>query len=419
MNVHGRSHFIFLILYVFIGCSKNDKPLEPIAPPVTPPARMGEVIYDFPDNCGIEVRNIIKTSINDYFIVGTKPLIQNNGLGPCEYFPFIQRINNKGNVSFRIYPFTNIISRAESIVETDKAFFIQLFAFVQGSTEFLPNSLELVKMDKDGNILWSKRYDNTNEIYKISKLSDGNLMVMGAFETKSFLMKLDLEGNILFRKDYDQEKLYYGSFSEIIEEEQGFTFLAYRKQTIALTEKWIYPQICKTDKSGAILSRVEVDSLNESYWWIQQLQLLKKPDSGYFFMEIPAERHGLSGQGFGYVDKRILKVLNNKGAVLSSIDLDMACSIRLGYISDCVQTPEGELFILALLNISPAAPWISTIIKIDKNGSYIKHKSFSNFGDRFSIAMTLMDDNNIMVLNNVPRTNSFSVYKVNRNLEIQ
>lgn len=81
----------------------------------------------------------------------------------------------------------------------------------------------LVKYDKEGNILWEKRYESSynTEFYKIFSFTDGYLVVGSSLkqadsdidnEGGALLFKYDLEGNLVWKQFYgDKEKARFNS----------------------------------------------------------------------------------------------------------------------------------------------------------------------------------------------------------------
>ncbi|MFL5752953.1 MAG: T9SS type A sorting domain-containing protein [Bacteroidia bacterium] len=86
---------------------------------------------------------------------------------------------------------------------------------------------DLIKIDNDGNVIWSKRYTDTSfytQPRSICNAADGNFLVAGLINTdqqNGMLMKIDSAGSILWTKQFSSSTLGMNGFDKVVEKSNG------------------------------------------------------------------------------------------------------------------------------------------------------------------------------------------------------
>ena len=102
-----------------------------------------------------------------------------------------------------------------SIVEKSEGSYV-LAGYTQSSSVYGDNAL-VIKTDSDGNLQWSRKYENGSRIVSIVEAADGGYVVGGGFDGKLWLGKLNQVGIIQWEKKYNA----YGGANFLIETRDG------------------------------------------------------------------------------------------------------------------------------------------------------------------------------------------------------
>ncbi|PWT71191.1 MAG: hypothetical protein C5B59_18630 [Bacteroidetes bacterium] len=172
----------------------------------------------------------------------------------------------------------------------------------------------LLKLDKNGNILWTRSYTGTNPlnvVTNIKELSDHSLMVMsGPWSGKNLLLtSLTETGTFLWQKLYLFNNDDYGRFTDLVEQ-SGFLYLSasYYQLLDANLNKWNqFPMLFKVDATNGNLQ-----------WW----KGYSSPNKYYTSSGINFYKGGLILNGFA---DSMINVASNKWSNYQSLletDLD-------------------------------------------------------------------------------------------------
>jgi gliding motility-associated-like protein len=183
----------------------------------------------------------------------------------------------------------------------------------------------LMRLDKNGTVLWSKRYGGTNDIDSVNGgnveaivLSDGNFALAGgaarfAATTKNndlFLAKLDVGGNQVWAKNYLFSNLLnaYTSFSNVIATLDGGFLLCgsvYTPQDRSIL-------LLKTDASGTIQwTRTYANETGSFLSDELGVQVVQQPDGNFFLVANQKDFNQNSGN--------IVALINASGTVLRAL----------------------------------------------------------------------------------------------------
>ncbi|ERJ12731.1 hypothetical protein [Haloplasma contractile] len=128
--------------------------------------------------------------------------------------------------------------------------------------DFHSNSF-IVKFDKDMNEEWSKTYESEfSHIYDVTKLSDGNFILVGDKDNRPIIAKIDKKGNILFRQETTLLRhSYYNSIISSVTATTDGGFVLSSAFYFDIIEK----QFIKYDSSGNEVWNSSINSYSEGF----------------------------------------------------------------------------------------------------------------------------------------------------------
>ena len=203
--------------------------------------------------------NIISCVDSGYIAVGST---ESFGYGLMDLF--IMKLNNSGDVDWH-KTFGGVgIDYGTDIIQTRDSGFI---ATGYSNSENMNYSIFLVKIDKNGNLLWTKRYggDDWDFSYQIieSKVNTNQFYIVGQTYSfgnsngNAFLLKINEIGDSLWMNTY--EYFESGVFYDLIEDENGNLYaLGNCSDSLNQTSLWI----SKMNPLGDTIWNFKHDSLN-------------------------------------------------------------------------------------------------------------------------------------------------------------
>ncbi len=150
---------------------------------------------------------------DDYIIVGHSTSLGSGDLS-------IVKLDKNGNeIWINTYGIGGVNESGASVIAGQDGGYI--IAGTYTKTGPIHNEGYILKIDEDGNVLWSKSYDHTTgKFFRfIRQTIDGNYIIVGTQSQSLIMLKLDVSGNIIWQNLYDQatptslEVLPDGSFA--------------------------------------------------------------------------------------------------------------------------------------------------------------------------------------------------------------
>ncbi len=174
----------------------------------------------------------------------------------------VAKIDFEGNIIWQ-KSFGNIYHEiGEDIIEIENNYFVLANYF---DNNLITGKIQLMKLDKNGKIIWSKFIGNKRgySVCDITKTVDNCFVITGwkngsSYEQMSFfLIKIDKEGKILWKKTYTKN-----------EREMGFYVFSLKKDYLIFgidrNEKNTKIDIIKTNKRGVKIDEFEISEKNNS-----------------------------------------------------------------------------------------------------------------------------------------------------------
>ena len=288
--------------------------------------------------------DITLTQNGNFFVAGQADV--------AGYSSFIALLNSYGSAVWKKVILTGYANRIRKIVMVDSESCIMAGESV--------DSLFVMRVDMNGNIIWKKRYLNAAmQVRNLIKVSDGNFIVCGKIAGSSergFLAKIDLDGALLwskfsptssFRKEYDNiseinNNLYIGGFQK------------------SSSPDPIKYSITKTDLSGNIIADSLI-SLNDEFSGLKYIF-----DNNFIYLFGSKFYPGEFGGNFYY------KFSNNL-ALIDSVKIQSENLYYEAFQSCDFYKNSG--FVIVNRNLSNSNEIVSVIKIIDFNGNLKKVKS--------------------------------------------
>ena len=190
---------------------------------------------------------IDKTSDGGYIITG--------GAGVWDY-PFILKVDSNGDEIWSTSIPSASTDYAMSAIETDDGGYM-IYRMDNDKNK-------ITKFDSNGNQLWTKNYDGIRGAYygaKIGKTNDGNYIFYSSVledsslgwgsPTDGVLVKIDSEGNIIWTKTYGDSDVYESGMSAYQSHDGGFVI--FQQKTTNLTWQYTSFNLIKVDSEGSLL----------------------------------------------------------------------------------------------------------------------------------------------------------------------
>ncbi len=204
-----------------------------------------DLIFSFPFSGAF--RTINKSLDSKFIISGV--YIQ-NGIEN----PMLLKVDEFGSVEWaKVYIFNHSFYSSGSLALSSDSGFV-----LCGSSLSLTSSnrtdIIILKLDSNGNIVWSNRYGSQNGsslCYHISNESDSTFILTGSIGTKYFLLKINSQGNIYWKKVYS-----FGIICNAywVEETNDSNFVVTgMAQGVDSFGGYQTPYLLKTDSGGNVL----------------------------------------------------------------------------------------------------------------------------------------------------------------------
>jgi len=217
-------------------------------------------------------------SVEDgYVIVGNVKFLA-GVTGNYENYVFLMKIDKTGEEQWSKTYRGEKEASVSHIVKSEEDYVLLGSTWVDNPSE---SDLWLQKVDKDGNILWSKKYNELTSNWGKSMLLTEDGFVIAGYTSDGrnsdfWLLKVDREGNKIWSRTYDNE---YDIVSCITDTKNGFIIVGF---TTHFPPTQMNVMIIKTDKNGKekwrkIWGSDEKDEVAES---------ICKADSGFMIAGI-------------------------------------------------------------------------------------------------------------------------------------
>jgi hypothetical protein len=147
--------------------------------------------------------SIKQTSDGGYILCGTKDSYKINVLGDI----WVLKLDQNGDTTWtKTYHFTNYVSEANQVFETNLGYYYMVGSSAAGSSSI--SDILIIKLQNNGDSIWCKKL--TGYIGKdIIQLEDSNIVVAGRGNTGGLLYKLNKDGNIIWVKNCPPDQGFY------------------------------------------------------------------------------------------------------------------------------------------------------------------------------------------------------------------
>ncbi len=190
--------------------------------------------------------SLLQTDNNDFIMAGYSNSI--NGTGPQPYDFYIIKANSNGNLMWETKLGGTQNEYAYSVCTANNNSCI-----VAGTTSSygVGNNIYLAKLDSNGNIVWTKTYENGSSAKSIHPTLDGNYYVIATNQLlgnpqQIVALKINEDGDTLWSKTYSGTESYYASYG-IPSSDGGFAITGY---TYTNTSTGSDILLIKTDSDG-------------------------------------------------------------------------------------------------------------------------------------------------------------------------
>jgi hypothetical protein len=255
---------------------------------------------------------------------------------------------------------------AWSFVEVDggAAYMIAGFSDSYGNGE----DLMVVKITKDGTVLWIKNLPNpgNERCWSFSKMTDGNFILVGQTQnriTKNYdglVTKIDREGTIVWQKKYGGEE--YNRLFHCAETAAGELIVTGITRTDSLGDNsgWVL----RTDINGNQLSSASLNSIkNTTVHGLIPLSKKKILVYGYAQADTAKNQRSI-----------YFATMNDKGVLVSEKMADERTTINHGLTA--ILTSAGKILLTGYTKPLNGGKWNGVVYGFEKNGDLLFKKEF-------------------------------------------
>ncbi len=244
--------------------------------------------YDnkFHDKIADQALDIIQLQDSSYlFPVVSNDIFREDTLGYWKTYFMICRVNKEGDTIFqKVYKKPKHTLRLINIVKMSSGDFLLVgdeFDLVKYHNDTIGSKILLVKINSNGDTLWSKRLDiGDGDEYanKLINTNDGGYAIMGQvcdkLETNCdmYLMKLDSNANLEWYKTYTWDANYWENPTSFMQTNVNEFILTGATQN--LTTKQYYPYVLKVDINGNKLWHKRIDIEGNYYGYFSDITKL-------------------------------------------------------------------------------------------------------------------------------------------------
>ncbi len=221
------------------------------------------------------------------FPIISTDIFREDTLGYAKTYLVIIRINSDGDTLFqRVYKKPSYAFRLRNITKMNDGNFLLVgdeFDLVKYHNDTIGSKILLVKINSNGDTLWSKRLDigdGDEFANKLINTNDGGYAIMGQVCNKletncdMYLMKLDSNANMVWYKTYTWDENYWENPTSFIQTNTD-EFVLTSAVRLRFTEI-ISPYIVKTDVNGNILWHKKLDNEGNNYAYFENVAQVKE-----------------------------------------------------------------------------------------------------------------------------------------------
>ena len=290
---------------------------------------------------------------------------------------FLYVCSSFGQSGFYEYSFgTSGSDKSKAILQnTDSTIFLIGYTF---NIENYNNQIALHKLDKKGNLIWSKYYETLYNQYAfaVNPTLDGNLIICGETETPSngldiIVVKLDTSGAVLW------EEIFGGIYNEsasYIEQtnDSGYILCGFKNDAFSSNDTYI----AKLDPNGNVSWDKMIGGEDNDYG----SKILQLPEGGFI---LTSDTRSFGAGGY---DVHIIKIDPNGNIIWDKLfgdDLQNGCQ-------GIFLTADGCYLSYGETEIYPYSPYDFFMEKIDSAGNSLWKKVFGGTAADavFSVAET-------------------------------
>lgn len=218
----------------------------------------------------------------------------------------------------------------------------------------------VIKLDRNGNVLWQKAYDGAKSDYaqSIRETSDGGYIIAGGSESFGagsydyWVLKLNGDGNVLWQKTYGELS---SDFAHTIRETTDGGYIVAGYSLVGSTYK---PTLLKLDSNGNILWQKRYGGSLPNYSF-STISIQETSDRGYIVATTNTH------------DYWIMK-LNSDGNVL----WQKRYSAGIDYTNSIQETPDGGYIVAGHGCCFGAGYYDIWLLKLDSNGNVLWQKTY-------------------------------------------
>jgi len=341
----------------------------------------GDTLWTKTYENGSYLHSVQQTSDGGYITVGATKHTTNN------FDVWLVKTDSQGDMIWdKMFGTSEYNETGIDIIETSKGGFIMLGVKQLYGSLWNPNSVWLIRIDSNGNIIWDKTYskeDRGCSGCSIQELDDGGYIIAGSIRTTDihydsdiYLLKINSEGILLWEKSYDKNEAEYGVSVDKTPDD-GFIILGNTYENDPL---WYDIWLIKTDSDGELLWDTTFGGNN--YDWGNSLQ--QTSDGGYIIAGYMYKIFGTCG---------FLIKTNNEGEKEWIKTYDKS---RSDIINSVQQTSDGGYILTGYVDSSLILNTDVWLIKTDSNGNVKRNKEIYNilflwFLERFPILNRLLN----------------------------